>query len=104
MYLGRVVEERETEELFVNPLHPYTRLLLDSMPLGPGRPAGVRRRLHSEDASARTPPAGRAAFSATLSERMPRCASAVARASPRRTRGQGRLFSVYLNAVGVSIR
>jgi peptide/nickel transport system ATP-binding protein len=32
MYLGRIVEEAPTELLFDNPLHPYTRLLLDTIP------------------------------------------------------------------------
>ena len=32
MYLGRVVEHATTKELFRNPLHPYTRLLLKSIP------------------------------------------------------------------------
>ena len=32
MYLGRVVEHSETREIFRNPLHPYTRLLLKSIP------------------------------------------------------------------------
>ena len=32
MYLGRVVEHAVTKELFRNPLHPYTRLLLKSIP------------------------------------------------------------------------
>lgn len=32
MYLGRVVEVARTEELFANPRHPYTRMLLDGMP------------------------------------------------------------------------
>ncbi len=32
MYAGRIVEEASTEELFRDPLHPYTRLLLDSTP------------------------------------------------------------------------
>ncbi len=33
MYLGRIVEEADTEELFTHPLHPYTRALLDSIPV-----------------------------------------------------------------------
>jgi oligopeptide/dipeptide ABC transporter ATP-binding protein len=32
MYLGQVVELAPTEEIFNNPNHPYTRLLLDSIP------------------------------------------------------------------------
>ena len=32
MYLGRIVEEGETEELFANPRHPYTKLLLQTIP------------------------------------------------------------------------
>lgn len=31
MYLGRIVEEKETGELFGNPEHPYTQALLDSV-------------------------------------------------------------------------
>ena len=32
MYLGQVVEEASTEELFQNPLHPYTQGLLSCIP------------------------------------------------------------------------
>ena len=32
MYLGRVVELARTDELFANPLHPYTQMLLAGMP------------------------------------------------------------------------
>ncbi len=32
MYLGRVVETTTTEQLFINPLHPYTQKLLRSIP------------------------------------------------------------------------
>src|SRR5260221_4596004 len=33
MYLGRVVELAECDELFDNPLHPYTRALLGAVPV-----------------------------------------------------------------------
>jgi oligopeptide/dipeptide ABC transporter ATP-binding protein len=38
MYLGRIVEEAATDEVFVNPRHPYTQGLLKAIPrLVPGR-------------------------------------------------------------------
>lgn len=33
MYLGQVVEYAETEEIFTNPIHPYTQALLSAVPV-----------------------------------------------------------------------
>src|SRR5690348_1585666 len=33
MYLGRIVELADCDELFDNALHPYTRALLDAVPV-----------------------------------------------------------------------
>ena len=57
MYLGRVVEEGESKELFANPLHPYTRALLDSVPRmdTDGRPAAA---LQGDVPSPADPPSG----------------------------------------------
>ncbi|HKK92575.1 MAG TPA: ABC transporter ATP-binding protein [Longimicrobiales bacterium] len=38
MYGGQLVESGSVAEVFANPLHPYTRGLMDSLPTGDGRP------------------------------------------------------------------
>lgn len=43
MYLGQIVEEAETEELFANPMHPYTQGLLACIP---GLEANREKPLH----------------------------------------------------------
>jgi len=40
MYLGSIVEKGKTEDLFANPAHPYTRILLDAVP----KPAAGKKR------------------------------------------------------------
>ncbi|MCX7681447.1 MAG: ABC transporter ATP-binding protein [Anaerolineae bacterium] len=45
MYLGRVVEQTDVQSLFFNPLHPYTRALLKSIPQLSDATAKKRRRL-----------------------------------------------------------
>ena len=33
MYLGKIVEEAEDSEIFADPLHPYTKALISSIPI-----------------------------------------------------------------------
>jgi peptide/nickel transport system ATP-binding protein/oligopeptide transport system ATP-binding protein len=55
MYLGQIVELAEAVELFGNPSHPYTRALLESVPLpDPNRPKKRRRQV--KEMSARVLP------------------------------------------------
>lgn len=37
MYLGSIVERANTQELFKNPHHPYTRALIDALPIKKGK-------------------------------------------------------------------
>jgi oligopeptide/dipeptide ABC transporter ATP-binding protein len=47
MYLGKIVEHAQTEELFSNPLHPYTNELLMSAPKI--KPGGKKREIMKGD-------------------------------------------------------
>lgn len=57
MYLGRIVEQGPTEELFRHPRHPYTRLLIDTIP-NLEAPNRERRQLAGEVPSPIDPPSG----------------------------------------------
>ncbi|MQA86982.1 MAG: ATP-binding cassette domain-containing protein [Streptosporangiales bacterium] len=59
MYLGEIVETADTEELFANPLHPYTKALLSSVPqLHASRSVRDRVELRGEVPSPANPPSG----------------------------------------------
>jgi peptide/nickel transport system ATP-binding protein len=57
MYLGRFVETGPAEEVFANPRHPYTRLLLETIP-DVQRPNRDRQPLSGEVPSPIDPPPG----------------------------------------------
>jgi oligopeptide/dipeptide ABC transporter ATP-binding protein len=58
MYLGRIVEVASADDLFLHPLHPYTRALMEAIPVpdpeAPWRPP----HLHGEIPSPIDPPGG----------------------------------------------
>ncbi|MBD5161908.1 MAG: ATP-binding cassette domain-containing protein [Oscillibacter sp.] len=58
MYLGRMVEFGETEELFANPMHPYTRALLSAAPQPDPDIAVDRIILEGEVPNPAAPPSG----------------------------------------------
>lgn len=60
MYLGKMVEMAESNELYVNPVHPYTQALLSSIPIPDPDESDLKKRiiLEGEIPSAINPPAG----------------------------------------------
>jgi oligopeptide transport system ATP-binding protein len=58
MYLGRLVEITESEKLYEKPLHPYTRALLDSIPIPDPDVKKDRELLSGDLPSPSNPPLG----------------------------------------------
>ncbi|HHT9117151.1 MAG TPA: ABC transporter ATP-binding protein [Candidatus Hypogeohydataceae bacterium YC38] len=58
MYMGRIVERAEVEELFKGPLHPYSRALISAVPVPEPGKKGHRLILKGEIPSPQNPPTG----------------------------------------------
>jgi oligopeptide/dipeptide ABC transporter ATP-binding protein len=60
LYLGRMMEVASSEQLYTGPLHPYTRDLLDAVPIADPdvQPARLARVLGGEPPSPLDPPSG----------------------------------------------
>lgn len=59
MYLGKIVEIGEAKEIFRNPVHPYTRALLNAVPVpDPEEKLKVKKLLQGEIGNSTNPPSG----------------------------------------------
>ena len=58
MYMGRIVERATAEQLYQNPLHPYTHALMSAIPQVDPSLRGRREAFGGEVPSALNPPAG----------------------------------------------
>ena len=78
MYLGRMMEVAPTEQLFSNPLHPYTEALMAAVPQPDPRGNRTRKRvpLKGEIANAANPPSG-CSFHPRCPYAQPRCSAEV---------------------------
>jgi oligopeptide transport system ATP-binding protein len=58
MYLGKLMEMAESDELYENPLHPYTRALLAAIPVPEPKARRERIELEGDVPSPANPPSG----------------------------------------------
>ena len=77
MYLGEIVELADTDELFDDPLHPYTQALIEAVPIPDPKVKNIKARLHGEVPSPITPPLG-----CRFNPRCPRAKGACREKSP----------------------
>ena len=92
MYLGHLVEEAETDELFTHPLHPYTRVLLSAVPTPDPRTHRERIVLEGELPSPLSPPSG-----CPFHTRCPHCTEQCRTVFPEmKTAADGHLVACHL--------
>jgi peptide/nickel transport system ATP-binding protein len=71
MYLGQIVETGSADDLFAEPLHPYTRALVSASP-APGRRSAGRIVLQGDPPNPADRPSG-CAFHPRCPNALPRC-------------------------------
>ena len=92
MYLGRIVETGETEEVYTHPLHPYTQALLSAIPRRDPSEPKTRIHLQGDVPSPANPPSG-----CPFHNRCPRCMGACKESMPpARDMGGGHWVSCHL--------
>ena len=84
MYLGHLVEEAGTDELFTHPLHPYTQVLLSAVPTPDPRTHRKRIVLEGELPSPLSPPSG-----CPFHTRCPHCTEACRTVFPETKKAAG---------------
>jgi oligopeptide transport system ATP-binding protein len=84
MYLGKIVELAERDEIYANPRHPYTRALLSAIPALEGPAVGERIKLPGEMPSPLNPPPG-----CSFHPRCPYAKDICRRVEPRLETGRG---------------
>ncbi len=93
MYLGRIVEEAETEMIFRRPLHPYTEMLLEAIPKVRTRESVKRRKVSPPPEAGSTIEAG--VLPVAGCPFLPRCPKALSvcreEAPPLKERGEGKV-------------
>jgi len=72
MYMGKIVEHATAQQLYQNPLHPYTRALISAIPQTERSQGGRRTILRGEVPSALNPPTG-CPFNSRCPWRQPNC-------------------------------
>lgn len=58
MYLGKIVEIGKAKDVFNEPVHPYTKALLNAVPIADPEVSATQALLHGEIGSNTNPPAG----------------------------------------------
>jgi oligopeptide transport system ATP-binding protein len=90
MYLGHIVETGTENQIFSRPLHPYTRLLLDSVPV-PGRGRNRKDPVSTEERTGDVPETG-CSFYPRCSRRKDDCLAAF---PPLTERADGHATACY---------